>query len=105
MAASLGLVVIVGLVDYLTGFELSFFALYLIPVALAAWFIGRGFAVFVSMLSEAASVAGDVLAGARYSSEFVIVWNALIALASYFAVIWILAKLRSLYDALEERVR
>jgi signal transduction histidine kinase len=105
MAASLGLVAIVGLVDYLTGFELSFFALYLIPVALAAWFIGRGFAVFVSMLSEAASVTGDVLAGARYSSEFVIVWNALIALASYFAVIWILAKLRSLYDALEERVR
>lgn len=105
MLASLGGVAVVGVVDYLTGFELYFFAFYLIPVILASWFIGRGFGILVSVLCVAASVAGDLIAGARYSSAFVLVWNALIAVAFYFAVVWILAKLRLLYNQLEERVR
>lgn len=105
MGASLGLVAIVGLVDYLTGFELFFFAFYLLPVSLAAWFVGRGFAFVITMLCVAASVGGDVIAGARYSSRFVLVWNGLIEIALYFVVVWILSKLRSLYDELEARVR
>jgi signal transduction histidine kinase len=102
---SLGLVVIVGLLDYLTGFELSLFAFYLIPVSVAAWFIGRGFGVIVSVLCVAVSVTGDLIAGLRYTSIFVVIWNALIWVTSYFAVVWILVKLHSLYDDLEERVR
>lgn len=105
MLVSLGFVLIVGVVDYLTGFELYFFAFYLIPVILASWFIGRAFGIFVSVLCVAASVAGDLIAGARYSSVFVLIWNALISVAFYFAVVWILAKLRLLYNQLEQRVR
>ncbi|HEX4122616.1 MAG TPA: sensor histidine kinase [Verrucomicrobiae bacterium] len=105
MLASLGFVFIVGIVDYLTGFELYFFAFYLIPVILASWFLGRWFGIFVSVLCVAASVAGDLIAGARYSSAFVLIWNALISVAFYFAVVWILVKLRLLYNQLEQRVR
>lgn len=105
VAASLGLVVVIGTVDYLTGFELYFFAFYLIPVILAGWFVGRRFGIFVSVLCVAASVAGDRIAGARYSSSFVLIWNALILVAFYTAVILILTRLRSSYDQLEERVR
>jgi signal transduction histidine kinase len=105
MVLSLSLVAIIGVVDFLTGFELYFFSIYLIPVTLAAWFIGRGFGFFVSVLCVAISVTGDVLAGLHYSSRFVLVWNAAIALGFYFAVVWILAKLRALHNELEERVR
>lgn len=105
MGLSLGLVAVIGLVDFLTGFELYFFSIYLVPVALAAWFVGRGFGLLISVLCVAASVAGDLVAGARYSSSFVLVWNTAIAVAFYFVVVWILAKLRALQDQLEERVR
>jgi signal transduction histidine kinase len=50
-------------------------------------------------------VAGDLIAGARYSSVFVLVWNGAISTAFYFAVVLILGKLRQLYDQLEKRVR
>jgi signal transduction histidine kinase len=104
MALSLGCVAIVGLVDFLTGFEIYFFSIYLIPVSLAAWYIGRGFGFFISVLCVAASAYGDLKAGARYTT-FVLVWNAIIALAFYFVVVWILSKLRALQNELEERVR
>lgn len=75
------------------------------PVSLAAWYIGRGFGFFVSLLCVLASAAGDLMAGAHYASRFVLIWNSMVALVFYFAVVWILSKLRSLHDELEERVR
>ena len=102
---SLVIVAIVGVVDCLTGFELNFFAFYLIPVTLAVWLVGRGFGIFVSALCAVVSIAGDLIAGARYSSSLVPVWNTAIALTFFLVVVWILARLRSLHNELEERVR
>jgi signal transduction histidine kinase len=101
----LAIVAIVGLFDYLTGLELNCFAFYLIPVILSVWFVGRGFGVFVSALCVLVSISGDLIAGARYSSSLVPVWNSTIALTFFLVVVWILAKLRSLHNELEERVR
>jgi signal transduction histidine kinase len=105
MVLSLEIVVVVGLFDYLTGFELNFFAFYLIPVIMAVWFVGRGFGVFVSAWCVVVSISGDIIAGARYSSSLVPIWNATISLTFFLVVVWILAKLRALHNELEERVR
>jgi signal transduction histidine kinase len=102
---SLVIVAGVGFVDYRTGFELHFFAFYLIPVILAVWRVGRGFGYFVSTLCVAVSITGDLMAGALYSSRLVPVWNTAILLTSFFVIVWILAKWRSLHNELEERVR
>jgi signal transduction histidine kinase len=98
-------VTVVGLFDYFTGYELSFFAFYLIPVILAVWCIGRGFGFFVSALCVVVSIVGDLIRGAPYSSSLVPVWNTAISLTFFFVVVWILARLRSLHYELEERVR
>ncbi len=103
--AIMAIVFIVGLFDYITGFELNFFAFYLIPVILAVWFVGRGFGMFISALCVVVSVEGDVIAGARYSSSLVPVWNSAISISFFLVVVWILAKLHSLHNELEERVR
>ena len=105
VALSLGLVAVVGVLDFLTGFELTFFAFYLIPVILAVWFVGRGFGIFVAALCVVVSVVGDLIAGARYSSSLVPVWNTVISITFFLVVVGILARLRALHDELEERVR
>ncbi|MDP9097865.1 MAG: histidine kinase [Verrucomicrobiota bacterium] len=102
--SSLVLVGVVGVMDYLTGFERSVLVFYLVPIALATWFVGRGFAVAICALSVTAWIAGDMAAGARYSSPFVPLWNSLIALISFLIVIWLLARLHALLDELELRV-
>ena len=99
------LVVVIGLVDYFTGYALFFSAFYLLPVALSAWFVGNVFGITISILSVAVWLAGDFAAGALYSSLLVPVWNGAIALTVYFVVVKVLVSLRQLQLELEERVR
>lgn len=99
------LVAVIGLVDYVTGYALFFSAFYLLPVALAAWFVGGGFGVVVSIFSVGVWLAGDFAAGAHYSSLLVPIWNGAIALTVYFVVVKTLVSLRRLQIELEERVR
>ena len=105
ITTALLIVAVIGAVDYLTGFETSFSIFYLLAIGLAAWFVGRGFAICISILSVAVSLAGDLARGAHFSSPFVPAWNAIILIAFYLVVVWLLAILRSLYRNLAEQVR
>ena len=60
---SLLIVVGIGVIDYITGWELSFSVFYLLAVGLATWFVGMRFAIFVSVLSVVVSLAGDLATG------------------------------------------
>lgn len=99
------IIAIVGFVDFITGFETSFSIFYLLGIGLAAWFVSRGFAVFVSILSVAVSLVGDLAKGEHFSSPLVPAWNAIVLLAFYLIVVWLLENLRSLYHNLERQVR
>ncbi|MGD0615296.1 MAG: ATP-binding protein, partial [Verrucomicrobiota bacterium] len=102
---ALAIVALIGVVDYLTGFETSFSVFYLLAIGLAAWFVGRGFAIFISILSVTVSLAGDLARGARFSNPLIPLWNAVVLLMFYLVVVWLLASLRSLYRNLEGQVR
>jgi signal transduction histidine kinase len=95
----------VGFVDFVTGFETSFSIFYLLAIGLAAWFVGRGFAILLSILSVVVSLAGDVAEGAHFSSALIPAWNAVALLTFYLIVVWLLVSLRSLYQNLERQVR
>jgi len=102
---SLAILAVVGGADYLTGHEILFSTFYLVPVALAAWTVGRGLAIFISVSSVGAWLIGDFAAGATYPHAFVPVWNAAIILAFYLIVVWLLTRLHDMHRNLEERVR
>ena len=103
--AGLGVLVVIGIIDYLTGYEMLFSVFYLLEVGLAAWFVGKGFGLVMSVLSVLVWIGGDLAAGARYSNPLIPVWNALILMVFYFIVVWLLTSLRSLHRELEATVR
>ena len=105
MALTFLLVVLIGLADYVTGYEISFSVFYLSAVCLATWFIGFRFGLVVAVGSVACWFIGDWAAGAHYTSRFVLGWNAAIALTFYWVMIVVLSSLRSLQDKLEAKVR
>src|SRR6266849_7869148 len=78
ITAGLVVLALIGFVDYLTGFEMLFSVFYLLEVGLAAWFVGRGFGLLMSVLSVIVWIGGDVAAGAHYSNLVVPIWNAVI---------------------------
>lgn len=105
IALTLIVVVIVGVADYATGHEILFSTFYLVPVAMAAWLVGRGFALVVSALSVGAWLFGDIATGAVFPRAFVPVWNSAIILAFYVVVVLLIDRLRVMQRELEERVR
>lgn len=105
LVVSIILVGLIGVIDYLAGFQIFFSAFYLLPVAIAAWYVSGTFGFIVSVLSVFVSVAGDYAAGAHYSSVFVPAWNGAISLTVYFVVVTAITSLRRLHNELEERVR
>lgn len=105
VSEALTIVAVVGVIDYLTGSELSFSVFYLLAVGVAVWFVGRAFALFVSLLSVVVSLVGDLAAGVHYSHALVPWWNASIVLIFYLVVVSLLAKLRELYEDMEGQVR
>src|SRR5262245_20360629 len=88
MAAGVVIVLVIGAVDYFTGFEMQFSVFYLLGVGLSAWLIGKGFGMFMSVLSVLIWSAGDWAAGAHYSRPWILVWNAVILMVVYFIVVW-----------------
>ena len=101
-ALALGIVVVVGIADYATGYEITFSIFYLVAIILAAWFVGRGFAIWVSVLSVAVAVGGDIAAGAP--SKLVPAWNASITFGFYLLFVQLLARLKSFQEELEKKV-
>src|SRR6266481_865152 len=93
--AGLVVLALIGFVDYLTGFELLFSVFYLLEVGLAAWFVGKGFGLLMSILSVIVWIGGDLAAGAHYSTPLIPIWNALILMVCYFVVVWLLTNLRA----------
>jgi len=98
------LVGILGFVDYVTGRELAVSALYLIPICWGTWRLGLGAGAFLSLVATAVWFAADVLSDvtARYSA--IPFWNALMLLAFFFPVIWLLTAFKNTQRFLERTV-
>ncbi len=98
IAAGIFLVVGLGAVDYLTGPEWAFSSFYLLPIALAAWCVGSGWGLFVSVLSSLTWLGADLAAGHIYSNPVVPYWNMLVRLLTFVVVTYALAGLRKVLD-------
>ena len=68
LLTSLVIVVIVAMLDFVTGPEIAFSLFYLIPVSLLAWFTGLKQGVLISFLSALVWFYVDHLTGRQYSS-------------------------------------
>src|ERR1700744_5302286 len=62
--ASVVLVMVIGTIDYfIYNPDLSFSIFYMLAVGGAAWFVGKRYAYFISLLSVIVSFGGDLAAG------------------------------------------
>jgi diguanylate cyclase (GGDEF)-like protein len=87
-------VLIVGTIDYLTGYEASVSLFYLVPVAVGAWYDGRDTAIAIAVLSGISWYIVDMAVGNRYSHPAIGVWNALISLGFFLVYSLLLTALR-----------
>lgn len=66
---------LVGVVDYLTGLEIRIFPLYFVPLMLAAWFLGTGITALLSGLATVIWVVANFIGGKEYTQAYIWVIN------------------------------
>lgn len=87
-----------GVIDYLTGYEISFAFFYLIPVAMLAWFADKNIALFSAVVSAITWQLVNRGAGEQFSNELIPIWNTLTRLGFFVIVAVLLLKLKTLLD-------
>jgi diguanylate cyclase (GGDEF)-like protein len=96
------LIGIVGIIDFLTGYEIAFSLFYLIPISLVTWLTGRRFGMVMSLFSTIVWFISDVAAGASYSHPLIYAWNTIIILGFFIIVTYLLASLRTSLEHTKE---
>src|SRR5215212_11983547 len=92
--ASLLLVALLGVLDYLNGPDVSLLIFYAVPVFVAAWYAGRG-AGFVTC--AASGLSWFVVAHAtseHYASPLIAYWNAFVRVSFIFILAHLVASFR-----------
>lgn len=92
--AGLALIVAVGIVDFLTGYEIAFSLFYLIPISLVTWFAGKRLGIMAAIGSVLAWYITDIAAGQTYSHPAIHFWNTGIRGSFFFIVMALLSVLR-----------
>jgi len=106
MVSCVGLVVVVGVLDFLTGSEIGFSVFYLIPVAIGTWQLGVRAGIFVAGCSALAWWIDDALLGGRvYSHAMIPVWNAFMRFGVFVLISVMLARLRTALAAEQKSLR
>lgn len=100
LTAALVLTAAVGTLDWVTGYEVSVLALYLVPPALAGWHGGRRWAIALAVLGAVAWLTADLLAGHPYSHLAIPYWNAVARLAIFAAFGALAGELRTARERL-----
>lgn len=102
LAALVAFTGFIGYLDYVTGDELDLFILYFVPIALAAWHVGRRAAIAVSILSGALWFSANIYLGHAYSQPLLGAWGEVVMLATFLATALATSRIRSLLE--HERV-
>lgn len=99
------LIVIIGLVDFVTGYELAFSVFYVLPIAIVTWYTDQKLGLLVSIICALVWLAADIGAGHPYIIPFVPVWNTVIRLAFFVIITVLLSALRCSTEREKELAR
>ena len=89
---------VLGWLDYITGYELSFSVFYLLPIYLAAWYIGPKAGILLCGACAAIWQVSNIIAGEVFSNPAFPFWNAITRLGFFLIVTVLLSRLKNALD-------
>jgi diguanylate cyclase (GGDEF)-like protein len=105
LALSVSLICLVGLLDYVTGYDLSLSLFYLAPVAVIAWYDTSVTAYLASAVSGLTWLTANTFAGPGRLTPVLAAWNTAIRLGFFVIVAKLLGSLRAAHEAQRELAR
>lgn len=97
-ALALLLIGLIGLADYLTGYDLSFGLFYVAPVSLMAWYGSRSAGTSVAGLSAAVWLIANGITAPDGIVPTIIIWNTMIRFGFFGIIALLVAAVRAAHD-------
>jgi PAS domain S-box-containing protein len=88
------MLVAIGALDYITGDELNIEILYLLPITLVTWTVGRTVGLVIALTASGVWGLTDFLAGHVYSHPFYFFWDWVNILTTFILFVIIISKLK-----------
>ena len=97
-AIALLLNLIIGVIDYLTGYEIGMEVLYLMPIGLSSWLVNRRAGIIMSGLSTVTLMTAHILAGEVIESYFIYYWNIFVHVGFFMVVVYLISEEKIISD-------
>jgi hypothetical protein len=94
--ASVTVLVLIGWLDYMTGYEFGFFIFYFIPVAISSWYCGRRLGLQIAFGSALVWYLSDKYTNHPYSHSYFIYWEMFMRLLSFLTTTVTIARIRTM---------
>lgn len=88
------LIGIIGVFDFLTGYEYAFSVFYVFPISMITWGAGQKSGYFACFVSAIVWFVADVSTGRPYSNPFIPYWNSLIRFSFFIIITALLSALK-----------
>ena len=98
-------IVLVGILDYLTGPELFVSIFYFIPIFLVTWFTERWVGIMISIASALIWLLADFTSGQTYSHPAIPYWNMSVRLGTFLVITFLLSALKQALEHEKELAR
>ncbi|GFE60508.1 DUF4118 domain-containing protein [Geobacter sp. AOG2] len=95
-AGSFFLLLLIGWLDYVTGYEFGFFIFYFIPVSVSAWFAGKRPGLLMAVASAICWYISDQYTNHPYSHAYFIYWEMFMRLISFLTTALTISKIRQM---------
>ena len=93
---SFAVLILIGWLDNITGYEFGFFIFYFIPVAIAAWYCGPKDGICIAIASAVCWYLSDRFTHHPYSNAYFVYWEMFMRLISFLTTSMTLSKIRKL---------
>ena len=91
-------IIVTGLTDYLTGYELGFSIFYVLPLAFIVWFGSRNLGLVAAVISAVLWLTVDIASGHVYSHPLIPIWNAFIRGVFFVLIVVLLSEIKIAHE-------
>lgn len=97
------IIVLFGTIDYLTGYEFSFYIFYLVPIAIATWYDERKVAFLSIVVCMLVWLAADLGGRHDYSHHILMfIWNVFVRFLIFYIMVILLLRIKANWKNMKE---
>jgi diguanylate cyclase (GGDEF)-like protein len=85
---------LIGLIDYASGYQISFAIFYLIPILLVVWYLNRFAGIVASIVGTVIWAFADHLSGHQYDNILILFWNAGVRLGFFLIIVLAISRIK-----------